>query len=394
MSDVIPPLRPILVVAVALLLLAGCAGGQQAQTAPSAVPSALGSPTTDADPRPSTTATPRPSTEAPSPQGPVEIVTETVATGLEAPWDVVFTPDDRTVVTERDSGRLLEIRRDGTVAAVREFDVDPTGEGGLLGLAVSPDYADDQLLYAYLTTAEDNRIVRFRPGEPAEVVISDIPSAAIHNGGRIAFGPDGMLYAGTGEAGQPGLAQDRDSLGGKILRVTPDGDVPDDNPFAGSPVWTLGHRNVQGLDWDADGRLWASEFGPDRDDEINLIEPGNNYGWPVVTGRSDRAEFTDPQVVRQPPDASWSGMTLPRDPTVRQWDGDLLIASLRGERLWRIPLDDGVAGQPSALLSDQYGRLRATVSAPDGSVWILTSNRDGRGSPAPEDDRIVRLTAD
>jgi glucose/arabinose dehydrogenase len=352
-------------------------------------PEPLESPAAPADGTQSATT---PATPAPAAPGPVEIVATDIATGLEAPWDVAFTPDDRVFVTERDSGRLLELGPDGAVTEVQRLDVEPAGEGGLLGLAVSPDYADDGLLYAYLTGQEDNRIVRFRPGEDPEAILTGIPRSAIHNGGRIAFGPDGLLYAGTGDAGQESNAQDPGSLAGKILRVSPDGGVPGDNPLPGSPVYSLGHRNVQGLAWDAEGRLYATEFGPDRDDEINRIEPGSNYGWPEVTGAAGRAGFVDPILVRQPPEAAWSGATVPLDSAIPQWDGGLVVASLRGARLWHVPLTpDGAAGEPDDVLVDAYGRLRAAVSAPDGSVWVLTNNRDGRGQPAEGDDRIIRL---
>ena len=318
----------------------------------------------------------------------MELATTEIATDLEAPWGVAFTPDGTAYVSERDSGRLLRLDGEGGFSEVQTFDVDPTGEGGLLGLATSPDFADDGLLYAYLSTTQDNRIVRFRPGGEPEVVLDGIPHAAIHNGGRIAFGPDGLLYAGTGDAGVAPRAQDPGSLGGKILRLTPEGGVPDDNPFDGSPVHTLGHRNVQGFAWDADGTLYATEYGPDRDDEINRIEAGGNYGWPQVTGDAGAEDFIDPVAVRQPPDASWSGATIPRASAVPQWNGDMIVASLRGERLWRFPLD---GGEPEERYVGDFGRLRLATQAPDGSIWLLTSNRDGRGTPTAGDDRVIRI---
>jgi glucose/arabinose dehydrogenase len=320
----------------------------------------------------------------------VEVVLTDVATDLEAPWDVVWLDDGRTLVTERDSGRLLELD-DGAVSELRTFAVDPAGEGGLLGLAVGPDGAT---VYAYLTTAEDNRVVRFAADDPDadEVVLDGIPSATTHNGGRIAFGPDDLLYVATGDAQDQPAAQDEASLAGKILRVTADGDVPDDNPFDGSPVWTLGHRNVQGLAFDGDGHLFAPEFGPDRDDEVNRIEAGANYGWPEVTGAAGVDGFVDPVLVRQPGDASWSGGAVLTDGAIPQWEGDLFVASLRGERLYRVPLEGGeVAGEPEELFVGELGRLREVTQAPDGSLWLLTNNRDGRGSPNEGDDRIVRL---
>jgi len=315
------------------------------------------------------------------------LATSVVAGGLTLPWDVVVAPDGRVFVSESDSGRVLVLAPGGgELREVHRLAVDPEGEGGLLGLAVSPGFAQDGLLYAYLTTARDNRIVRFRPGDPAEPqpVLTGIPAGRIHNGGRIAFGPDGMLYAGTGDAGDSRLAPDPASLGGKILRVRPDGTVPDGNPAAGSPVWSRGHRNVQGLAWDGEGRLYASEFGPDRDDELNLIVPGGDHGWPEVTGVAGRPGLVDPVAVRQPSEASWSGLALLSGGAIGAWEGDLFAAGLRGRRLWRFDLaPDGTVAGSEALLVGEFGRLRAVRQAPDGALWMLTGNGD--------DDRLLRL---
>jgi glucose/arabinose dehydrogenase len=382
--------RRFLALTVTSALLVACADDGPAATDPatSAAPADEG---VDAEP-PEPEPEPEPDgAETEDEQADVEVVLTDVATDLEAPWDVAWLDDGRTLVTERDSGRLLELDDDGVVSELRTFEVDPAGEGGLLGLAVGPDGAT---VYAYLTTAEDNRVVSFAADDPAadEVVLDAIPSATTHNGGRIVFGPDGLLYVATGDAQDQPAAQDPGSLAGKVLRVTPDGDVPDDNPFDGSPVWSLGHRNVQGLAFDADGRLFAPEFGPDRDDEVNLIERGANYGWPEVTGAAGVDGFVDPVLVRQPGDASWSGGAVLTDGAIPQWEGDLFVASLRGERLYRVPLEDGeVAGEPEELFVGELGRLREVTQAPDGSLWLLTNNRDGRGSPGDGDDRIVRL---
>jgi len=309
---------------------------------------------------------------------------ETVARDLEAPWGLAFLPDGGALVSERDSGRILRVRPGAESEEVATVPgVAPRGEGGLLGVAVSPDYQRDRLVYAYLSTTDDNRIVRFRVGEALQVLVAGIPRAAIHNGGRIAFGPDGMLYAGTGDASDGRNAQDPGSLGGKILRLRPDGGVPDDNPFPGSPVWSLGHRNVQGLAWDADGRLFATEFGQNRVDEINLVERGGNYGWPEVEGNGGGDRFRDPVVTWPTAQASPSGATIA--------GGTLYAAALRGERLWSVPLDGGRAGQPRALLVGAYGRLRHVAVAAGGSLWVLTSNRDGRGDPSADDDRVLRF---
>jgi glucose/arabinose dehydrogenase len=310
---------------------------------------------------------------------------QTVASDLEAPWGLAFLPDGSALVSERDSARILRVRPGEAPQEVATVPgVAPGGEGGLLGIAVSPDYRRDRLVYAYFTAAGDNRIVRFRLGEAPQVLLAGIPKAGIHNGGRLAFGPDGLLYAGTGDASEGGNAQDRGSLGGKILRLRPDGGVPGDNPFPGSPVWSLGHRNVQGLAWDADGRLWATEFGQNRLDEVNLIERGGNYGWPQVEGTGGGGRFRDPVVTWPTSQASPSGAAVA--------GGTLYAAGLRGERLWAVPLDGrGGAGTPRALLVGAYGRLRHAAAAPDGSLWVLTSNRDGRGDPSAGDDRVLRF---
>ena len=317
--------------------------------------------------------------------GPPEAV-GTVVDRLEVPWGVAFLPDGAAVVTERISGRVLRVTPDGTVTRLGNLPSVPQGEAGLLGAAVSPDFDSDRTLYFYLTTDSDNRVLRARLdgtelGEPT-VVLSGIPAGFIHDGGRIAFGPDGHLYVTTGETGDPELAQDPDSLAGKILRITPDGEPAPGNPDPGSPVWSLGHRNVQGLAWDDAGRLWASEFGDSDWDELNLVEEGGNYGWPEVEGAGGDPEFIDPQLVWPVDQASPSGLAYA--------DGHLWMAGLRGQRLWRIRVsDDGVASQPTAFFTEDHGRLRTVVVAPDGRLWLTTSNRDGRGDPRPDDDRII-----
>ncbi|SNQ50466.1 Glucose/sorbosone dehydrogenase [Frankia canadensis] len=318
--------------------------------------------------------------------------TRTVVGGLAAPWDVAFLPSGEALISERDSGRILRLPAGGARASVLTTlpGVVHHGESGLLGLAVSPTFAADRYVYAYYTTASDNRIVRFRlsgiHAEPPTPILTGLTQNVIHNGGRIRFGPDGLLYAGVGDAGVRTRAQDRASLNGKILRMRPDGGVPAGNPFPGSLIYSLGHRNVQGLAWDADGRLWASEFGQDRFDEINLIVPGGNYGWPVVEGFADDNRYRQPLVTWAPADASPTGIAI-RGTT-------LYVAALRGQRLWELDLAAGtVRGRPHAVLAGDgsLGRLRAAVSAPNGSVWILTNNTDGRGEPKPGDDRIVAL---
>ncbi|HEY8478436.1 MAG TPA: PQQ-dependent sugar dehydrogenase [Spirillospora sp.] len=308
-----------------------------------------------------------------------------VATGLAVPWAVAFLPGGDALVTERDSARLLRVTASGRTTAVATVPgVEPGGEGGLMGVAVSPDYSRDRRIYLYFTAESDNRVVRatFDGGSLGDLrpIVTGIPKAGNHNGGRIAFGPDKMLYIATGDAGDGSLAQDRNSLGGKILRVTPDGKPAPGNPF-GNLVWTYGHRNVQGLAWDDEGRMYATEFGQNRFDEINRIERGGNYGWPEVEGAGGREEFTDPLVTWTTDESSPSGLAYA--------GGSLWAAALRGERLWQIPLDDGRAGRPVARFRSEFGRLRAVAATPGGSLWFTTSNKDGRGDPASDDDRVL-----
>ena len=320
---------------------------------------------------------------------PAEAEPTVIAADLDVPWGIALLPDGTALIAERDSGAIRHLQANGDTTVIGEVPgVAARGESGLLGLAVSPAYATDQMIYAYLTTDDDNRVVALRfdgrsLGEPAPI-LTGIPAGSIHDGGRIAFGPDGNLYVATGEAGDRPRAQDPSSLGGKILRINPDGSIPADNPTPGSPVWSLGHRNVQGLAWDDADRLWATEFGANTWDEVNLIEPGGNYGWPEVEGRSGEAGFVDPVVQWSTGEASPSGLAFQ--------DGALWVAALRGERLWRIPVaGDGALGEPQSLFDGEYGRLRTVVATPDGAVWFSTSNRDGRGDPGDGDDRILVL---
>lgn len=338
-----------------------------------------------------TPAAPAPSTPPaakPSPQLAVSVV----ARGLEAPWGLAFLPDGRALVSERDSGKLLIVTPSGHVEEAQRIAASGSGEGGLLGIALSPNYASDGLIYAYLSTGEDNRVVRFRLGEEPAPLLTGIPVSSIHNGGRIAFGPDGMLYIGTGDASNRGSAQDINSLAGKILRVKPDGGVPPDNPFPNNPVYSFGHRNVQGLTWDASGQLYATEFGQNSFDEVNRIVAGGNYGWPEVEGTGNNERYLEPVTTFRTTEASPSGAAFLHNGAIPAWEGNLFVAGLRGERLWRLTLDShgAVTGRES-LLQGEYGRLRHVAQAPDGSLWVLTSNRDGRGNPAAGDDRILRL---
>jgi glucose/arabinose dehydrogenase len=309
-----------------------------------------------------------------------------VARNLDVPWSLAFLPDGSALLTTRDRARLLQVREGGrTVDLGRVPGVDPGGEGGLLGVAISPDFARDRSIFLYLTASGDNRVVRmtFANGRAsnARAVVTGIPKAGNHNGGRLAFGPDGYLYVTTGDAGDRSTSQDRRSLGGKILRVTKDGKPAPGNPFNGSRVWSYGHRNVQGIGWDRQGRMYASEFGQNTWDELNLIRPGRNYGWPVVEGRAGRSGFVDPLRQWSTDDSSPSGLAVTAN-------GTIYMAALRGQSLWRIPTTNGTAGQPRRLLQGEYGRLRDVVVGPDGRLWVLTNNTS-RGNPAADDDKVV-----
>ncbi|GGS58511.1 oxidoreductase [Planobispora rosea] len=311
-----------------------------------------------------------------------------LAKNLAVPWGIAFLPGGDALVTERDTARLLRVTPAGEVSEVAKIDeARPDGEGGLMGVAVSPRFTEDGSVFLYYTAADDNRIVRYRYDRTltdATVILDGIPKGFIHNGGGLAFGPDGHLYATTGEVGDRRLSQSRDSLAGKILRMTADGAPAPGNPFR-NVIWSYGHRNVQGLAWDPSGRLYASEFGSSAFDEVNLIEKGGNYGWPEVEGVGDDSRFIDPIVTWSTSEASPSGMAYA--------GGSLWVAALRGQRLWRVPLaPDGAAGEAASLFDGRYGRLRAVAAAPDGSLWLGTSNKDGRGSPESDDDRVFTLT--
>lgn len=371
----------------ALLLTVGCSsddGGSPGQGGSTA------SSTTGSGSPPSR----RTAEETPPAQGSVKVL-RTVAEGLNTPWGLAPLPDGDLLVSSRDEATITRI--DGKTGKKSELGevpgVSPAGEGGLMGLALSPDYASDHMIYAYFTSASDNRIVRMlydeqKPsgeqlGAP-DTIFKGIPKGFIHNGGRIAFGPDKMLYAGTGESGNTGLSQDKESPGGKILRLTPDGEPAPGNPFPDSPVYTYGHRNVQGLAWDSKQRLFAAEFGQDTWDELNAIKPGDNYGWPEAEGKSDDPKYHNPLAQWGTDDASPSGIAYA--------EGSIWMAGLKGQRLWRIPLNGTEASaDPQAFLQGEYGRLRTVVSAGGDKLWVTTSNTDGRGNPKDEDDRILEV---
>lgn len=347
---------------------------------------------------PAATASAPPAVELPPAKGSVRVVS-TLTEGLESPWGLAELPGGDLLVSSRDKGTITRIDGEsgkktllGTVPGVS-----PAGEGGLLGIAVSPKYGADHLVYAYFTTESDNRIARMlydensrTPGQSLgapDTILRGIPKGSIHNGGRIAFGPDGMLYAGTGETGDRGLAQDKKSPAGKILRMTPDGEPLHGNPEADSVVYSYGHRNVQGLAWDRRKQLWASEFGQDTWDELNQITPGVNDGWPEVEGKAGTKGFADPVAQWKTSEASPSGIAYAK--------GSIWMAGLRGERLWRIPLsgkpDAEPLAPPQSFLEGKYGRLRTVLAAGGDKVWLVTSETDTRGTPKPGDDKILVL---
>jgi len=349
----------------AAFLAVGCTG----TTPPSAQTSAAGSAAHNAPTSPGSvgsavdTSAGTANVTASAASVPGQLQVSTIATGLQAPWGLGFLPDGTAVVTERDEAKVLAISPTGTVSELGAIaGVAPGGEGGLLGVAVSPTFIRDNLLYVYYSADDENRV----------------------NGGRLRFGPDGLLYVGTGESGDRPLAQDLSSLGGKILRLAPDGSPAAGNPFPDAPlVYSYGHRNVQGLAFDPEGRLWASEFGQNTWDELNLIQAGGNYGWPEQEGQGAGTEFVQPQRVWPTSEASPSGVAV--------LDGSVWMAGLRGTRLWQIPVSGGGTLDPVPHLAGEYGRLRTVEPAPDGSLWVMTSNTDGRGQVGDGDDRILRI---
>ncbi len=373
---------------------------------------------TEAHPTPTpTAATP---TEAPPTLTPTAATphVQVVATGLSVPWALAFAPDGRILVTER-AGRLRVIE-DGALRPepLATLPVEAIGEGGLLGLALDPGFAENGRLYLMYTYAEGsqlfNRISRFTltgAGLGDETVLVDrIPGARYHNGGRLAIGPDGKLYAGTGDALVPQLAQDLGSLAGKILRINLDGSIPGDNPFPGSPVYSLGHRNPQGLAFQpGTAVLWAVEHGPSGEfglccrDELNRIVPGGNYGWPYVAGTDvvDAAQAAARDLiapVASSGEDTWApaGLAFYQDGPLAAWQGDLFFGALRGRHLRRVtPEGDDPAQVASeeALYNGMYGRIREVIMGPDGYLYLTTSNRDGRGQPVAEDDRVLRIGA-
>lgn len=311
--------------------------------------------------------------------------TSDLVTDLTSPWGLVVSDDGSALVSERDTKKIKKVsagkHRAHTVTTLDA--ARPNGEGGLLGLAATKD---EKTIFAYYTSARDNRIVKMswdghRLGKP-KVILTGIPKGTFHNGGRMIMGKHGYLYVGTGETQQEKLSQDTDSLGGKILRITQNGKPAPGNPFH-NRVYSYGHRNVEGLAFDSRGRLWASEFGADKWDELNLIEKGKNYGWPKVEGKGGGKKYTDPVRQWHTGQASPSGLAF--------WKGSLWMASLRGNRLWQIPLAKQKTRKPVAHYVHRYGRLRTVAGGPHDTLWLGTSNTDSRGEPKKGDDRLLLL---
>ena len=342
--------------------------------------------------------------------GPAGFEVDTVAGGLEVPWSMDIAPDGRIFFTER-GGRVWIIGPDGSLPGEPALSIDAGFvEGGLLGIALDPSFPDEPHVYVYHTYRElfsvHNRVVRYTEDGGAlrdpSVLIDRIPGGPVHDGGRIRFGPDGMLYVTTGDAGNVRLSRDLGSTAGKILRIAADGSVPADNPHPGSPVYSSGHRNPQGMDWHpGTGALVASEHGPSGErgfgqDEINVIERGGDYGWPDAAGDESADGAIAPAAHSGSETWAPSGASFYTSGAIPEFDGRLLVAALAGKRLLAVSFEEGPGGRLAVSgidehLAGEYGRLRDVVDGGDGSVYVLTSNRDGRGRAAGQDDRILRL---
>ena len=315
------------------------------------------------------------------------------ASNLQIPWGLVFLPGGEILFTER-AGRVRLIDRDGNlimspVATISE--VSHIGEGGLLGIEIHPDFGNNGFVYLYYTYGKTggntlNRVARFKfDGKnlsDQKIILDGIAGASNHNGGRLKFGPDGFLYITTGDGLQPSLSQNRQSLAGKILRVTDDGMPAPGNPF-GNEVYSYGHRNPQGITWDESGRLWSTEHGSSAKDELNRIEMGKNYGWPEIQGNEEREGMVSPQINSGSLTWAPSGAVF--------YNGSIFFAGLRGESLFEYEIE---SGRLTRYLNGELGRIRDVVLGPDGLLYIATSNQDGRGVPSSDDDKIIRVNPD
>jgi glucose/arabinose dehydrogenase len=343
-------------------------------------------------------------------QGKVNLRAEEVVTGLEVPWGIAFLPNQDMLVTER-PGRVRLVRGGKLIQKpVATIDVTASGEGGLLGIATHPNFADNRFFYVYYTAdrngSQVNLVERWRLSQNGlsasrdRIIVDNIPVARFHNGGRIRFGPDGMLYIGTGDAGDPQISQDVNSLAGKILRVTPNGQVPSDNPFEKNPVYITGIRNTQGFDWRDKSTLWVTDHGPSGDlgrrghDKVSLARAGDNLGWPTIYRCESREGLVTPSIVWRealPPGgaAIYTGNSIP------EWKGSLIIATLRSENLQRVvfnPKSPQQVTRHEVYLQGKYGRLREAIIGTDGELYVTTSNCDGRGNCPSQQDKILRIT--
>jgi glucose/arabinose dehydrogenase len=374
----------------ALGAVAGCSGTAGGQSASSSSPEEVPS---EGTPSPAQTSPSSPRTSSAAPSGtatPRPKVTGIIADNLDVPWGIAFLGSGDALVSERNSGRVMRISNRGKVSSVGNVAgvVAPSGlgEGGLMGIALAPN--DEETLFAYITTGSDDRVVRCsmaggRLGRP-KAILTDIPTSVHHHGGRLLFDRRGMLLVSTGDAENPSAAQDNQSIQGKILRIRTDGRAAPGNPY-GNRVWSYGHRNVEGLAFDAEGRLWATEFGDQKADELNLIVKGKNYGWPRVEGRSEESGLEAPKLTWSPTSScSPAGLAIAASTA--------FVGALRGQCLFAVPLRGTAAGKPRAYFAEDYGRVRSVAAAPDGTLWMTTSNTDGRTEPGRDDDLILRVS--
>jgi glucose/arabinose dehydrogenase len=323
-----------------------------------------------------------------------------MADGLMIPWDMAFLPDDDGILVTERGGKLLHLTANGHMFSVPLPRPQPKGEGGLLGITLHPQFAENHFIYVYMTTSEDtkgtkNAVFRYtyENGEVSneKTIISGIPGALYHDGGRLEFGPDGLLYITTGDAQTSAIAQDLKSLGGKLLRVTDEGGVPEGNPF-GTRVYSYGHRNSQGLAWDTAGNLWSTEHGRSGVttgyDELNLIKKGKNYGWPTIEGPATKEGMVSP-VLQSGATDTWAPASLlfyhGASGSKLYWGG------LRGEALYEVSVDGMTVSNLKEHFKNEFGRIRTVRQGPDGMFYVTTSNRDGRGTPKESDDKLIRV---
>jgi len=321
-----------------------------------------------------------------------------IADNLSIPWDIAFLPTGEMLVTERD-GNLFVFN--GSEERMKVEDVEHVGEGGLLGMALHPDFSSNRFVYLYQTSRSEsgiiNHVVRYTFKDntlsDSRTIIDNIPGVATHDGGRLRFGPDGYLYITTGDAENARLSQDPNSLVGKILRLTDNGRIPADNPF-GNAVWSLGHQNPQGITWDDKGNMWATEHGPSGFDEINLIFAGGNYGWPAW--KANQPNETDAPIfgdeVIMPISSSGSDRSQTWAPASALYlDGSIFFGGLAGNALYEAVLDGEKVLEIKEHFKGEFGRIRSVVLGPDNMIYISTSNRDGRGRPETDDDKVIKI---